>query len=86
METSELLNENQAFLIDQITNLTKQLSSKQLECIRLKSALKFYAEQNHWMPVSENAERSTVLCATGPHGINTNGWGLARAALDAVKD
>lgn len=83
MEKSELLTKEQEFFINEIDRLTKELSSKQLECIRLKSALAFYANKNHWMPISGNMDRPTVLCAIGKNG--SNGYDTAVAILDAEK-
>lgn len=83
MENAELLTKDQAFFINEIDRLNKELSSKQMECTRLKSALQFYADKNHWMPISGNTEQSTVLCAIGKSG--RNGYDTAAAILDAEK-
>lgn len=44
-------------------------------------ALKFYADRNHWMQITERSERSRVFIANGPAHENGDGWEQAEATL-----
>lgn len=51
------------------------------EVARMRKALEFYANRNHWMAIREDAD-DQVLIAHGPHFNGTSdGWVEADAAL-----
>lgn len=57
---------------------------KDAEIKRLRGALSFYANHNHWMQLTEDSENSLLLCAmSGPspfHGYSVAERALAPAA------
>lgn len=52
----------------------------------LETALKFYANQNHWMSITENSDRSNLV-AHGSHFNGTSdGWIEAEVALHQKRE
>ena len=64
--------------------LVNRAEAAEAERDALRAALEFYANENYWMGITENSDRSN-LTAHGPHFDGTsNGWVEARAALSVA--
>jgi hypothetical protein len=51
------------------------------EILKLRGALEFYANPNHWMPINGDANISTVFTALPGFKTNGNGFDVAQLVI-----
>lgn len=62
-------------------SLRSGMKKVMLENQRLRAALDFYADHNHWMSTSENHEPEMLLVAHAGDSVFIHGWDVAQRAL-----